>query len=192
MQRHTSPASSLDEPISANWDSDIPSPHREIAFDSSTLATWPISDPIEAYLFRFWGDKVAESLDLTSPESVFKEVIPKLALTNPMLMNAIFMTSAQHVLRFDPYFPTRPYVYHDRILQDLIPYLAEKGKIEDEGILVAAILLRAFEEFHGMYTKLFAENLLMNQQRVPEARRCSRRSSSSMDPRAGFLTCQVR
>ncbi|RMZ69561.1 Arca [Pyrenophora seminiperda CCB06] len=149
IRRHTSPDSSLDEPVSVDWPSHISSRQPEIALNSSTQATWPISDPIEAHLFRFWVDKVSESLDLTSPQSVFKEVIPKLALKNTMLMNAIFMTSAQHVLRFDPFFPTRPYMYHDRILQSLIPYLAEKGRIEDEGTLVAAILLRAFEEFHA-------------------------------------------
>ncbi|KAK1918156.1 hypothetical protein P3342_000876 [Pyrenophora teres f. teres] len=149
VQRHTSPVSSLDEPVSAAWHPDVLLPHPGIALNSRSPTTWPISDPIEAHLFRFWVDKVAESLDLTSPESVFKEVIPKLALTNTMLMNAIFMTSAQHILRFDPYFPTRPYTYYDRILQDLIPYLAEKERIEDEGVLVAAILLRAFEEFHA-------------------------------------------
>lgn len=67
-----------------------------------------------------------------------------------MLMNAILMTSAQHVLRHDPHFPAGPYVYHDRILQDLIPYLAEKGRIEDEATLVTAMLLRTFEEYHGV------------------------------------------
>lgn len=67
-----------------------------------------------------------------------------------MLMNAILMTSAQHVLRHDPHFPAGPFVYHDRILQDLIPYLAEKGRIEDEATLVTAMLLRTFEEFHGV------------------------------------------
>lgn len=67
-----------------------------------------------------------------------------------MLMNAIFMTSAQNVVRYDPYFPTGPYAYHDRLLQDLIPYLAEKGRIEDEATLLAAMLLRAFEQFDGM------------------------------------------
>ncbi|KAI1673559.1 hypothetical protein L13192_00306 [Pyrenophora tritici-repentis] len=149
IQRHTSPVSSLDEPVSAAWHSDMLLPHPGIALNPSSPTTWPISDSVEAHLFRFWVDKVAESLDLTSPESVFKEVTPKLALTNPMLMNAIFMTSAQHILRFDPYFPTRPYMYYDKILQVLIPYLAEKGRIEDEGVLVAAILLRAFEEFHA-------------------------------------------
>jgi hypothetical protein len=89
------------------------------------------------------------SLDITSPVAVFKKVVPRLAFENAMLMNAIFMISAQHILRHDPHFPAGPYVYHDRILQDLIPYLAEKGRFEDEATLVTAMLLRTFEEFHG-------------------------------------------
>lgn len=84
-----------------------------------------------------------------SPASIFKNIVPKLALTSPMLMNAIFMISGQCILRFDPYFPTRPYDYHERLLQSLIPYIAEKGQIEDEATLVAAMLLRNFEDFHG-------------------------------------------
>ncbi|KAI4640093.1 hypothetical protein J4E93_008893 [Alternaria ventricosa] len=59
------------------------------------------------------------------------------------------MISGQCILRFDPYFPTRPYDYHERLLGSLIPYIAEKGQIEDEATLVAAMLLRNFEDFHA-------------------------------------------
>jgi hypothetical protein len=155
VRRYTSPApdsvsslSSLEEPLLETWHSDIPSPSPYIAASQSPLVAWPIPDPIEAYLFRFWVDKAADSLDITSPANIFKRVVPKLALTSPILMNAIFMTSGQCILRFDPYFPTRPYEYHERLLHSLIPYLAEKGRIEDEATLVAAMLLRSFEDFH--------------------------------------------
>jgi hypothetical protein len=154
--RHTSPApgsvsslSSLDDPLPGTWHSGFPSPHPYIPTDHSSLVPWPIPDPIEAYLFRFWVEKASESLDITSPASVFKKTIPKLALKSPILMNAIFMISGQCILRFDPYFLTRPYDYHERLLESLIPYIAEKGRIEDEATLVAAMLLRNFEDFHG-------------------------------------------
>jgi hypothetical protein len=71
-----------------------------------------------------------------------------------MLMNAIFLISAQQKQRYDPSFPIRPYVYHERILQCLIPYLAEKGRIGDEATLVAAMLLRTFEDLHGELTSV--------------------------------------
>lgn len=142
--------SSLDEPSPIDSTSDGPSPRPYPTPITSSHAAWPLSDPIEAHLFRFWVEQASTSLDITNSAAVFKEVVPRLAFENPMLMNAIFMISAQNVLRYDPHFPAGPYVYHDRILQDLIPYLAEKGRIEDEATLVTAMLLRTFEEFHGV------------------------------------------
>lgn len=111
---------------------------------------WPLQDPIEAQLFRFWVEKAADWWNITSSHKIFSDVVPKLALSNSMLLNAIFLVSSQHIQRFDASFPAKPYFYHERILQCLIPYLAEHGSIEDEAILVAAMLLRSFEEFHGM------------------------------------------
>jgi hypothetical protein len=110
---------------------------------------WPLSNPIEAQLFRFWVDTAAQWFDITSSRAVFKEVIPQLSLTNPMLLNAILMITCQHIGRYDAFFPAKPFVYHERVLQQLIPYLAENGRIQDEATLVAAIFLRCFEELHG-------------------------------------------
>ena len=193
IQRHTSPnpgsvssLSSLDEPPPAYWQCEAPSPYPNPSPVSTSHVTWPLSNPVEAHLFRFWIEKAAESLDITSPVAVFKEVVPKLALTNPMLMNAIFMISAQHILRRDPHFPAKPYVYHDRILQALIPYLAEKGRIQDEATLVAAMLLNTFEEFNGASQHCArCEDMLTNAQRARKARLISRRTSYFVAPRAG-------
>ena len=157
IQQHMSPGpgslsnySSLDEPSPIDSQSDGPSPQPYPTANTSSHALWPLSDPIEAHLFRFWVEQASATFDMTNPAAVFKETVPRLALENPMLMNAILMISAQLVMRYDPHFPARPYVYHDRILQDLIPYLAERGRIDDEATLVTAILLRTFEEFHGV------------------------------------------
>jgi|TARA_R110002003_G_scaffold124_3_gene11189 hypothetical protein len=67
-----------------------------------------------------------------------------------MLLNAIFMIACQHIRRYDASFPAKPFLYHERVLQQLIPYLAENGRIQDEATLVAAIFLRGFEELHGV------------------------------------------
>ncbi|CAO2653858.1 Nn.00g105910.m01.CDS01 [Neocucurbitaria sp. VM-36] len=141
--------SSIEESLSSSWRDDVPSPLSLPIITSPSLIAWPLEDPIEAHLFRFWVDKAAAWWDITSSHDIFKEAVPKLALGNSMLMNAIFMISAQHIQRFDLAFPARPYLYHERILQQLIPYLAEKGNIEDEATLVAVMLLRSFEEFHA-------------------------------------------
>jgi hypothetical protein len=73
-----------------------------------------------------------------------------MALTNSMLLNAVFMAASQMICRKDASFPVKPYLYHEQVLQGLIPYLADHGRIQDEATLVAAILLRGFEEFHGI------------------------------------------
>ncbi|KAF2853758.1 hypothetical protein T440DRAFT_443509 [Plenodomus tracheiphilus IPT5] len=108
---------------------------------------WPLEFPHETYLLRFWVDEAAAWLDSTSSDGIFKRVVPALASQNSMLLNAILMYSAQHIRRFHANFPANPYMYHERLLQHLIPHLAEKGRIEDEATLVAAMLLRAFEEY---------------------------------------------
>jgi hypothetical protein len=66
-----------------------------------------------------------------------------------MLLNSILMLSSHHINRANASFDAKPYMYHQRLLQELIPYLADHGRIHDEGTLVAAVLLSAFEEFHG-------------------------------------------
>ena len=70
-----------------------------------------------------------------------------------MLLNAIFKMASQHIGRYDTGFPAKPYLYHERLLQQLIPYLSENGRI-DEATLVAAMFLRAFEEVHGTYSRV--------------------------------------
>ncbi|KAF1938728.1 hypothetical protein EJ02DRAFT_353871 [Clathrospora elynae] len=147
--QHTSPAPESVFSLSTSWHGDLPSPAIWTPPTPYTPLAWPLADPIEAQLFRFWVERAADALDIRSSTGIFKKLVLTLALTNSMLMDAIFMISAQQIQRYDPYFPTRPYLYHERILQCLIPYLAEKGRIEDEATLVAAILLRSFEEFHA-------------------------------------------
>ncbi|KAH8725493.1 hypothetical protein GQ44DRAFT_219125 [Phaeosphaeriaceae sp. PMI808] len=107
------------------------------------------SDPEEAQLFRFWVENAADWLDITNSHNVFRDSVPQLAMHNSILLNAIFLIGSQHIRQVHPSFPVKSYLYHERVSQQLIPYLAEYGHIQDEGTLVAAIFLRAFEEFHA-------------------------------------------
>ena len=151
-RRHNSPAtssmSSPDGSSSIDWQHETctSSPLHSV---STSRATWPLSDPIEAHLFRVFVDTHAPRWDTTSSYSVFEKVVPQMALTNSMLLNAVFMTASQIVCRTDASFPAKPFSYHERVLQDLIPYLADHGRIRDEPTLVAAMLLRGFEESFG-------------------------------------------
>ncbi|KAH9861718.1 hypothetical protein J1614_011471 [Plenodomus biglobosus] len=141
--------SSLDEIAPSLWQDELPSPVTGYSGKTEYPVSWPLTDPLEAYLFRFWVEEAAGWWDSTSSNGIFKRIVSTLASQNSMLLSAILMYSAQHIQRFHANFPANPYFYHERLLQHLIPHLAEKGRIEDEATLVAAMLLRAFEEFHG-------------------------------------------
>lgn len=141
--------SSLDDIVPSSWQDELPS---QLVCDSIKIEhplAWPLADPIEGRLLRFWVDEAARWWDSTSSNRIFRQVVPALAMQNSMLLNAILMYSAQHIQRFHINFPANPYFYHERLLQHLIPHLAEKGRIEDDATLFAAMLLRAFEEFQA-------------------------------------------
>jgi hypothetical protein len=153
--RHASPAtstiSSLEDSSLIDWQHDAPVWSEPSQLMQNTRTPWPLLDPIEAHIFRYFVNSVAPTWDTTSSHSVFQKKVPQLALSNPILLNAILMLASQHICQANASFPAKPLVYHDRVLQGLIPYLADHGRIKDEGTLVAALLLRAFEEFYGAY-----------------------------------------
>lgn len=76
-----------------------------------------------------------------------------MALRNPILLNAIFLMAAQHIRGLDSSFPAEPFQYHEKLLNLLIPHLSDRGGINDDATLAAAILLRAFEDFVGMFLR---------------------------------------
>jgi hypothetical protein len=147
LHRHTSPAnssiSSLDGSSSLDWQLDTSA--LTIPFQATHIPSFPghLNDPMEAHMFRAFVDKFGPRWDTSSSHRIWEKVVPQLALTNPILMNALRM------IQMDPSFPVKPLVYHQKVLRDLIPYLADHGRIRDEATLVAAILLRGFEERHG-------------------------------------------
>jgi hypothetical protein len=125
----TSPTpSSISSLSSPSWTHDL-----TILFhtpqDSTTCTSWPLSDPIESALFSFYLTTASSYWDLTSSHSIFSHIVPSLALTSPMLLDAVLMFASQHIPRVDPEFPTTPYVYHERVVQRLIPSLG-KGTAE--------------------------------------------------------------
>ncbi|KAL5120834.1 hypothetical protein ACEQ8H_001315 [Pleosporales sp. CAS-2024a] len=151
-RRYPSPAtssiSSLDGASSSvDWPHE---PSHLSPFPSLATARlpWPLSDPVEAHLFRVFVDTFAPPWDTTSPQCVFGNMVPHMALTDSMLLNAVFMSASHVIARTDASFPAKPFVYHERVLQSLIPYLAHHGRILDEPTLVTAMLLRGLEESH--------------------------------------------
>jgi hypothetical protein len=154
-RRHTSPAassiSSLDGSSSLDWQHDAPTSAGPFHAMPISRASWPLADPEEAHLFRFYVDTVSQCWDVGNSQGIFKQVVPQLALSNSMLLNAVLMKASQHIDSYDASYQAKPYLYHERVVQQLIPYLTDNGRIQDEATLVAAIFLRGFEEWHGTY-----------------------------------------
>jgi hypothetical protein len=151
--RHVSPASStissLDDSSLVDWPYDASTLSRPLQSTHQARTLWPLSDPNEAHIFRFFVMNIAPTWDTTNSHNVFEKTVPQMALHNPMLLNSILMLASYHMNRANASSDAKPYMYHQRLLQELIPYLADHGRIQDEGTLVAAVLLSAFEEFHG-------------------------------------------
>lgn len=152
-QRRTSPAassiSSLEEHALPDWRHNATAGSVYSYAEETQHMAWPLSDPIEAHLFRVFVDRFAPRWDTNNSHHVFERLVPQMALSNAILLNAVLMKASQTLCRTDASFPAKPYVYHERVIQGLLPYLANHGRIQDESTLVAAILLRGFEEFHG-------------------------------------------
>ena len=117
--------------------------------------------------------------------------MPKLALTNPILLNAMFLVASMHIKRTNKTYPAEPFQYHERVLKLLIPHLAENGGIGDDGTLAATILLRGFEEFVGKCCVIAQVWLIYINVRliqpVPEARNFFRHTNSSQPIQLAFL-----
>lgn len=139
----------LNDSCGAPWSDILSDEVNWSCHDQLSVAMWPLNDPYEHQLFQFWIEHVADWFDVLSPYHVFRNMVPAMAFQNTMLLNAVLLISAQHIKRFDHHFPAKPYMYHERLLRSLIPDIAEKGAIIDEGTLMAAMLLRCFEEHHG-------------------------------------------
>lgn len=156
--RHTSPAaisasaSSCDDGPSRNWHYRLAADPVPFDVEQIRVVESLLTDPIEVQLFRYWVETISPRCDTESPEMVFQKLVPQMALNSPMLLNAILMAASQKILRIEPTFPAKPYIYHERTLQQLLAYLAEKGRVQDESALIAAIFLRYFEELHGTWT----------------------------------------
>lgn len=124
----------------ANADGEVPS----IPKSTGPILSWPVESEQEAFLMRHFVTTVSHFFDFSDPRRHFARVAPQRARSNGTLANAIFALSARHLSRtstFDAYVAD---VYYQRCLQQLIPTLA--CEVQDESLLVAAVLLRLMEE----------------------------------------------
>lgn len=109
-------------------------------------SAWPLTDPTEVELMRFFVDEVSRRFDICDSKRHFALVAPWRAAFCPPLLAAIFALSARCMSRtkgFDPYVSNR---YFQRCLNDLIPLLDTSEALRNQDLFAAIVLLRTLEE----------------------------------------------
>lgn len=109
-------------------------------------SAWPLSDPEEARLLRYFVEKLSRNFDLTDPLRHYRTVVPQRAATCPTLLNAILALSSRHLSRTGQYDPLVSNKYHQECLKHLIPMLDDAQAVLDENLLASTIILRHLEE----------------------------------------------
>lgn len=113
------------------------------------ISVWPLKDPIEAKLMRYFIEKIARRFDLCDPERHFALVVPWRAAFCPPLLDAALALSARCLSRttdFDSYVSNR---YYQRCLNALISTLGIADALKNQDLFAAVVLLRTLEEIDG-------------------------------------------
>lgn len=113
------------------------------------ISVWPLKDPIEAKLMRYFIEKIARRFDLCDPERHFALVVPWRAAFCPPLLDAALALSARCLSRttdFDSYISNR---YYQRCLNALISTLGIADALKNQDLFAAVVLLRTLEEIDG-------------------------------------------
>lgn len=100
----------------------------------------------EASLMRHFITKLAPIIDICDPKRTFGRAVPRLAMSSPILLNAIFAASSKHLMR--TLRPTNPPAEHyiQDCLDHLIPMLNDAEVSVEDHLLVAVVILRFVEE----------------------------------------------
>ncbi|RSL62010.1 hypothetical protein CEP53_004922 [Fusarium sp. AF-6] len=113
------------------------------------ISVWPLKDPTEAKLMRYFIEKIARRFDLCDPERHFALVVPWRAAFCPPLLDAALALSARCLSRttdFDSYISNR---YYQRFLNSLISTLGIADALKNQDLFAAVVLLRTLEEIDG-------------------------------------------
>lgn len=88
-------------------------------------------------------------LDITDIQRHFAVDVPELALSCPVLLNALMAYAGRHLSRVSDFDSAVADHYHHECVSLMIPMLDEKDLVADETLFAAAVILRAFEETNG-------------------------------------------
>ncbi|KAH6994654.1 hypothetical protein EDB82DRAFT_502243 [Fusarium venenatum] len=140
----------------------IPSPRGYQTYSSVESTRFPLQDPQEACLLRYFVEELSHWLDLCDERRHFQLVVPIRARHHPPLLYAIFALSARHLSRLPKYKTPQGILYQGQLLPKLtphdaveytlkcIPALRDFHTIQDdeklESIIATAVILRQLEE----------------------------------------------
>ncbi|KAH7145500.1 hypothetical protein B0J13DRAFT_322893 [Dactylonectria estremocensis] len=125
-------------------------------------AVFPLQDPQEACLLRYFVEELSHWFDLCDEKRHFQLVVPIRARHHPPLLYAIFALAARHLTRLPRFKTPRGILYQGQLLSNLtphdaveytlkcIPALRDFHAIQDderlESIIATAVILRQLEE----------------------------------------------
>ncbi|KAL6915458.1 hypothetical protein FSST1_006953 [Fusarium sambucinum] len=140
----------------------VPSPRGNQTYSSAESTRFPLQDPQEACLLRYFVEELSHWLDLCDERRHFQLVVPIRARHHPPLLYAIFALSARHLSRLPKYKTPQGILYQGQLLPKLtphdaveytlkcIPALRDFHTIQDdeklESIIATAVILRQLEE----------------------------------------------
>ncbi|KAJ5173464.1 uncharacterized protein N7500_001395 [Penicillium coprophilum] len=136
---------------------------------NSSLSLMPGNGTIltlrEAFLMRYFIQKLAPWADVCDIHSHFRTEVPKRALENKMVLQAILALSARHdaILANDSDWEAS--AYHGQCLQILIAALDQAETNCDENMLITVVILRIYEELENKTDQKFhllGSNRLVN------------------------------
>ncbi|CAJ0550884.1 Ff.00g108140.m01.CDS01 [Fusarium sp. VM40] len=139
-----------------------PSPRSYQPYGTSETPRFPLRDPQEACLLRYFVEELSHWLDLCDERRHFQLVVPIRARQHPPLLYAIFALSARHLTRLPKYRTPQGILYQGQLLPKLTPHDAVEYTLkcipalrdfhtihEDEkleSIIATAVILRQLEE----------------------------------------------
>ena len=109
-----------------------------------------VSDVKEAFLLRHFIS-IGVIMDVCDPDNHFGSVVPELATSSALLVNAVLAASALHLSRTTDYDPMVAEMYHKHCVELLIPLLDDPSRVADE-VVAATVLLRFFEQVSSAIT----------------------------------------
>lgn len=148
-------------------------PQQDLAyFPTCTYerAGWPLKCAKEFYLLQHYIDKLGSwvsldrskiidsyikphlQFDVADSKRHFRKTAPIMAVSSPLLMNAILAISALHLSRVSDYDAYEAVRYHDKCLQSMVPMLNDHNEPKDENLLMTAVFLNLNEDLDCKYS----------------------------------------